>query len=274
MGAVYQLTVLPAGVQRLLDVIRVTVSMGFDGLGSLLGCTGVASPVNVLLFWLTAPMVITLAVSAGALAWATTRRQDGPSGVRLAVLTALRPTLVVLYAFYPIVSSVAFQAFACESLGDVSMRYLPPDYTLECGPAGEPTAEYQRLVELAAVAIALYPLGISVFTAVLLFLAREPLRSGLSTDFTRAIAFLHQEYEPSFFWWEVCGRFRTRPPRGPCADWALLPHLGTANGTAEEASLGWDCRLYSSRIGGPADVWARRCPPSLLHARRVQGLRP
>ena len=110
------------------------------------------------------------------------------------------------------VASVSFQAFACEPLGDVTMRYLPPDYTLECGAEGEPTAEYQRLRDVAAVALAIYPLGISLFTAALLFLARKPLQAGLSTDFTRAIAFLHQEYEPSFFWWEVGGQFRIPVP--------------------------------------------------------------
>ena len=82
MTAVYQLAALPQDVQRLLAVFQVGVSLGFDGLGSLLGCTGVASPVNVLTFWLIAPMVITLAVSACALVWAAGRRRGGPSWVR------------------------------------------------------------------------------------------------------------------------------------------------------------------------------------------------
>ena len=63
--------------------------------------------------------------------------------------------------------------------------------------------EYARVRTLAFIAIVLYPLGITIFLAALLFIAREPLRVGDSTPFTRAIAFLHREYEARFFWWEA-----------------------------------------------------------------------
>ena len=107
-----------------------------------------------------------------------------------------------------IVAQLSFQAFACEALGDVSLRYLPPDYALECGPEGAPTAEYRRLQTVAAVAIACYPIGISLATALLLYLAREPLRAGRATEFTRAIGFLHDGYAPRFFWWELVEQLR------------------------------------------------------------------
>ena len=69
------------------------------------------------------------------------------------MLWSLRPALLIAFGSYPIVASAAFQAFACESLGDVSMRYLPPSYSLECGPPGEPTAEYERLTTVAGLLI-------------------------------------------------------------------------------------------------------------------------
>ena len=203
MQGVYQLGALPEDVQNFLDRVAVGISLGFDGLGSLLRCTGLASPVNVLTFWLVAPITLTLVVSAAAMTWAAVSRRNGPSWLREAMLWSLRPALLIAFGSYPIVASAAFQAFACESLGDVSMRYLPPSYSLECGPVGEPTPEYQSLQTIATLAIAIYPVGISLCTALLLYLAREPLRAGRSTDFTRAISFLHGEYEPDYFWWEL-----------------------------------------------------------------------
>jgi hypothetical protein len=200
---VYQLGALPEDVQGLLENFAVAVSLGFDGLGSVLRCSGLASPVNVLTFWLIVPYLITILVSAGSILWAAVKKRGEPAWFRQAVLWSMRPALLIAFGSYPIVASAAFQAFACEPLGDVSLRFLPPTYTLECGPAGQPTAEYERLTTVALIAVMLYPVGISVFTAILLYLARKPLREGKTTDFTRAIGFLHAEYEPQFFWWEL-----------------------------------------------------------------------
>ena len=224
MQSVYQLGALPEDVQHLLERVSFGISLGFDGLSSLLSCFGLVSPVNILTFWLVAPVLITFIVGVGVLLWAAARQHVEPSWVRHALLTSLRPALLIAFVSYPIVASVAFQAFACEPLADVEMRFLPPDYSLECGPKGEPTDEYRRLTNVALTAIMLYPVGISLTTALLLFFARVPLRAGQSTDFTyaasspasvayvklyalirgrHAISFLHQEYEPHFFFWEL-----------------------------------------------------------------------
>ena len=140
----YQLGALPEDVQGLLENIAVAVSLGFDGLGSVLRCSGLASPVNVLTFWLIVPYLITILVSAGSILWAAVKKRGEPAWFRQAVLWSMRPALLIAFGSYPIVASAAFQAFACEPLGDVSLRFLPPTYTLECGPAGQPTAENGR----------------------------------------------------------------------------------------------------------------------------------
>ena len=199
------LNTLPDNVGPILDAFEIGISIGFDGLGSLLGCVGLSSEVNALAFYMIAPPLVMLiaSVSSGAMLWAASRRRGDTFWVHKALLATLRPVLLISFCAYPIVASVAFQAFACEPLEDVSMRYLPPDYSLECGPEGEPTDEYKRLTNVAIVAIILYPVGISVTTALLLYIARVPLRAGLSTDFTQAISFLHEEYELTFFWWEL-----------------------------------------------------------------------
>merc|ERR1740139_1426562 len=189
MGAVYHLTI-PENVAPLLDTIEIGISVGFDGLGSLLGCAGLSSEVSTLTFYIVAPMLVVLVTSAAILLRAAARRRGEQSWVRQALLAMLRPALLVSFCTYPIVASAAFQAFACEPLGDVKLRYLPPDYSLECGPEGEPTDEYKSLAGVAIVAIVIYPVGISLTTALLLYIARVPLRAGHSTDFTQAISFL------------------------------------------------------------------------------------
>ena len=203
MGAVYHLNTLPENVAPLLDAIETGISLGFDGLSSLLGCVGFSSKVNTLTFYIIAPMLLVLIASAAIMLRAAARRRGNQSWVRQALLATLRPALLVSFCAYPIVASVAFQAFACEPLGDVAKRYLPPDYSLECGPEGKPTDEFTHLTNVAIVAIVIYPVGISLTTALLLYIARVPLRAGRSTDFTQAISFLHEEYEPTFFWWEL-----------------------------------------------------------------------
>lgn len=138
------------------------------------------------------PLLLVLIAGVAGL-WVAAQRRGEQSWARSALLTTLRPTLLISFCAYPVVASVAFQAFACETLGDVQMRYLPPNYSLECGAEGDPTDEYKRLTTVAWAAIVIYPVGISLATALLLYVARVPIRAGHSTDFTKAIAFLHQE---------------------------------------------------------------------------------
>ena len=46
-----------------------------------------------------------------------------------------------------------------------------------------------------------YPIGIWLFCALLLFKASTTILAGKETPLTRAIAFLYREYEPEKFWW-------------------------------------------------------------------------
>ena len=105
MQAVYQLGALPEDVQTLLDRVAVGISFGFDGLGSVLRCSGLASPVNVLTFWLIVPYLITILVSAGSILWAAVKKRGEPAWFRQAVLWSMRPALLIAFGSYPIVAS-------------------------------------------------------------------------------------------------------------------------------------------------------------------------
>jgi len=94
--------------------------------------------------------------------------------------------------------------------------YLGSDYGVLCYTEvdGQTTlsAEYLRIRRLAAIAIALYAIGVPSAYAALLFSRRDELRSGraLST-LSRALRFLFKEYEPQLYFWElVVSRWSTK----------------------------------------------------------------
>ena len=63
-------------------------------------------------------------------------------------------------------------------------------------------AEYGSIKATAWLAVLMYPLGLLALNAALLFSAREAISRQRPTPLSRAIAFLHAEYEP-----QVCARF-------------------------------------------------------------------
>jgi hypothetical protein len=58
------------------------------------------------------------------------------------------------------------------------------------------------------VAILIYPIGLLLVNAALLFAARKAIQSRRPTALSRAIAFLHREFKPQFFWWELVEMLR------------------------------------------------------------------
>ena len=56
------------------------------------------------------------------------------------------------------------------------------------------------------VAILLYPVGLFVLNAALLFQLRKPIQSGTPTKLSHSTHFLFREYEARVFWWELMVR--------------------------------------------------------------------
>ena len=131
-----------------------------------------SSSTTRLVFYVVAPIVLVLAVTAAIVAHAFWNRVKlgKDEWRRVAFFRALRPALVIAFGTFPVVASMAFGAFSCEALDDDSqIRYLPPDYVLECGPVDNPTPAYKKLIEVAWVAIFIYPVGITIATSTLLY---------------------------------------------------------------------------------------------------------
>ena len=70
-------------------------------------------------------------------------------------------------------------------------------------------ARHATVMIMAAVTIAVYPIGLFVLNAVLLFRARNAIISGKPTPLSRSIHFLYKEYEPWAFWCAI-------PPQPAC----------------------------------------------------------
>lgn len=111
--------------------------------------------------------------------------------------------LFVTFLVYSSVSSTVFKMFACDSLDDGS-NYLRADYRILCTHA-----KHRTLQVYASGMIIVYPVGIPLLYAVLLFQHRRVLADP-SADKTVAesISSLWEAYRPERFYYEVieCGR--------------------------------------------------------------------
>ena len=115
------------------------------------------------------------------------------------------PTILrVAFLVYPIVTNVAFEAFSCFAFED-GRAWLIADVSIECS-----TDAHNQIVALSTVAVVIYPVGLFMLNALLLFLARKSIRSGdkAPTTLSSSIHFLYNEYEPDFFWWELMEMLR------------------------------------------------------------------
>eukprot|EP00752_Nemacystus_decipiens_P018764 g16824.t1 len=111
--------------------------------------------------------------------------------------------LLVTFFVYSSVSSTVFQTFACETLDD-GTEYLREDYRIHCTDA-----RHKAFEVYAGIMVAVYPVGIPLLYAVLLFQRRDVLAdAGADKTVAQSIAGLWEPYRPEWFYYEVveCGR--------------------------------------------------------------------
>ena len=115
--------------------------------------------------------------------------------------------ILVAFLFYSSASSAVFRAFACESLDD-GKKYLRSDYRIECD-----SPKHRAFQIYAGFMIAVYPLGIPMLFAILLFRSRRVLTNAYLRTYNgetrqQSTSSLWKAYRPSVFYYEVieCGR--------------------------------------------------------------------
>ena len=118
------------------------------------------------------------------------------------VVDVLHIILRIIYLAYPSVLVYAFRAFSCEEFEDGP--WLRADYAIRCWED-----EHWSIVNVAIVTIAAYPIGVPALYATMLWSIRGELKLDAPghqvhpSKLCTALAFIHQEYTPSCFMWEV-----------------------------------------------------------------------
>ena len=116
-------------------------------------------------------------------------------------------TVVIALLLYSMASSAVFRAFACDPLDDGKV-YLRSDYRIECN-----SLKHKAFQIYAAFMLVVYPLGIPIMFALLLFRNRKALvdtslRNDTRDWFQQSTSNLWKPYKPSAFYYEVveCSR--------------------------------------------------------------------
>ena len=198
IDSVYEVD-LPPSISRLMGTFSVIVSLGFTGVSSVLECLDLRGYVNTLFLYMVTPVALAALIVLIALI----RVRCNRAYTARALLKKAAPALLKLaFLAYPLIANVAFEAFSCYKFTE--SEWLKADVAIQCN-----TQPHYVALALAWAAILIYPIGLLVVNATLLFAARHAILSGRPTDLSRAIAFLHCEYKPHLFWWEVTQRAQT-----------------------------------------------------------------
>lgn len=130
------------------------------------------------------------------------------------VKTALPYLMRLIFLFYPLVSKTAFDAFSCYDF--LETAWLKADVAIQCG-----SSDHFEVMALAWVGVVLYPIGLLLLMALLLFRERHAIQANQPTPLSRAIAFVHRDYNGDYFWWEVHACRQAIPPRS--SHWPSAP---------------------------------------------------
>ncbi|GMH48997.1 hypothetical protein TrVE_jg8778 [Triparma verrucosa] len=119
--------------------------------------------------------------------------------------TAWSTFLALTYIVFASVSTTIFDTFNCGQIGDDPHFWLARDQSIDCE-----SPEHASFKTYASVMIWVYPIGIPLLYAVLLFRSRDRLVKP-DRDYDPKISkinFLWQNYEPGKWWFEVfeCAR--------------------------------------------------------------------
>ena len=187
----------PPSVESMLDAFAIVVSFGFNGVSTVLECLGMPRYTHTLVVYIVTPFVLALLILLVVLTGKLCRPHSGPSLMQTAVPLMLK----LIFLAYPLVTTAAFDAFACHTF--TQSKWLKVDVSIQCG-----TTEHAKVIGLAWVAIVLYPIGLLALIGGLLFAARHAILANKPTALSRATAFLHREYEVHLFWWELVEMLR------------------------------------------------------------------
>jgi hypothetical protein len=135
------------------------------------------------------------------------------------LLATIPVALLATFAIVPSVSARIFQAWNCEgfSYSPTEEHYfMRKDLSIRCYTSE--SKKHGRIRNYAFLLVGLWPLGVLVLYATLLFSARKNIIHHVPNRLVRAIAFLVRDYHPEYFYWELFELAR----RTTLSGWVLL----------------------------------------------------
>ena len=195
---VYQVP-MPESVQSVLRIFEI-FSLNIGAIGIPLQCLSLDRFSQQLMFMCFAPIIVAAALVALFVLYSCCQngcRSSMLDIVRTGLLNALPWLLLLFYLVFPMVSSLAFGAFDCEEFDD-GRSYLRVDYRVDCS-----SDEYDEVRQLCWIAICCYPLAVPLAYVLLLAHAHPAIINHQPSDLSRALAFLHRDFEPGYMYWQV-----------------------------------------------------------------------
>ena len=159
----------------------------------------------------TWPLVVLVAIPLCATIFFYCRRSTRNRWFSNVLLVALPFDLSISFVLCPTVSKGIFSSFNCveyQIAGDDTRTFLAEDLLIVCrastlsGGADYPD-EYSEIRRIAGVFVLLWPIGMPLVFLMVLLPLRKELLLKRKTRMVKATAFLHKEYAPAYFWWEV-----------------------------------------------------------------------
>ena len=140
--------------------------------------------------------------------------------------TAMPLALITSFVLVPSVSTNVFKSFLCteyqfdgsDDQSITSQAYLSSDLHVRCSEGGHSDAEHDEIKSIAIVLICIWPVGMVALYAFVLNSARASLRARYYTPLVRGTGFLHKDYRPECFYWEIIELIR----RTFLVGWVLL----------------------------------------------------
>jgi len=209
LPSVYQAQ-FPPNAKATLTGLEMVIYLGADQIATPLTCVGLGGYAAKLTFAILAPILLVSLLLLGSTCKALCEScsESGRQGEQRfsweKVAEGAAPlTLRLLFLAYPFVTSIAFEAWVCDEFEEGA--WLRADVSIKCGVgmAGHGSPAHASAISLAALGILIYPVGIMVGFGGLLYAARKAIIDERPTRLSNALQFLHREYVPICYWWEM-----------------------------------------------------------------------
>ena len=123
----------------------------------------------------------------------------------LVLANAVTLALEISFLLVTTVSKSIFDTWDCSEYeldGDKVRTFLNADLQIVCSGNDYPE-EYNTITKIAYASLFLWPIGMPLIYIVVLFPIRAMLRQRKQTRWVRVTEFLHKDYKPACFWWEI-----------------------------------------------------------------------